>query len=311
MKNWSIKDIPDLTGKSAIVTGATGGLGYETALELAGSGADVIVAARNPTKGDTALESIRQKYPHAQVRFELLDLASLKSAHDFARRMDSQLSKLDILVNNAGVMSLPRRIITEDGFEQQTGINYLCHFALTAELMPLLMKAAQPRVVNVSSILARRGTIQFDNLLFEKHYSPNPPYWQSKLAMLMFSLELQRHSDLSGWGITSIAAHPGYARTDLIENGPGTKILSRRLGEIIKPFISQSAAQGALPQLYAATSPDAKPAGYYGPDGVMEMKGRVSNALIVDKAKNPRDLERLWELSVELTGAQWPPITNT
>lgn len=306
MKNWSIKDIPDLTGKSAIVTGATGGLGYETALELAGAGADVIVAARNLTKGKVTLENIRQKYPHSKIRFELLDLASLKSVHDFAQRMDTQLSKLDILVNNAGVMSLPQRHVTEDGFELQTGVNYLSHFLLTTDLMPLLMKAAQSRVINVSSILARRGTIQFDDLLFENHYSPNPPYWQSKLAMLMFSLELQRRSNLGGWGVTSIAAHPGYARTDLIANGPGTKILSRRIGEIIKPFISQSATQGALPQLYAATSPDAQPAGYYGPDGFWEMKGRVSNALIIDKARNPADLARLWDNSVELTGAQWP-----
>ena len=306
MKGWSINDIPDLTGLTAIVTGATGGLGYETALELAGADADVIVAARNPTKGKAALESIRQKYPHAKARFELLDLASLKSVHEFAQRMSVQLDKLDILVNNAGVMSLQKRIVTEDGFEMQTGVNYLSHFVLTADLMPLLMKSAHPRVINVSSILARRGTIRFNDLLFEKHYSPNPPYWQSKLAMLMFSLELQRRSNLNGWDISSIAAHPGYARTDLIANGPGTKILSRRLGEIIKPFISQSAAQGALPQLYAATSPDAKPAGYYGPDGMLEMKGQVSNALIVDKASNPRDLKRLWELSIELTGAEWP-----
>lgn len=306
MKSWSIKEIPDQSNRIAIITGATGGLGYETALALAGARADVILAARNPVKGDVALNKIRHQHPNARVRFELLDLASLASVYKFAQRMTAQLDKLDILINNAGVMALPQRHVTEDGFELQTGTNYLNHFALTANLMPLLMRAKKPRVINVSSILARRGTIQFDDFQFEKSYSPGGAYWQSKLAMLMFSLELQRRSDLCGWGLTSIAAHPGYARTDLIANGPGTKILSRRIGEVFKPFLSQSAAEGALPLLYAATSPDAKPAAYYGPDGLWEMKGSVSNALIVNKAKNPADLSRLWDDSVALTNAHWP-----
>ncbi len=223
MKSRSIADIPDQTGKHVIVTGATGGLGFETALELARKGADMVLArAQSPPRGRTRLPRIRAQVPDANIRFELLDLASLDSVRAFADRMLAALPRLDILVNNAGVMSLPTRQVTADGFEMQIGTNYLSHFALTLRLLPLFRAAPHPRVVNLSSLAHRGGKIDLEDFQGER-YNPWKAYQQSKLAMLMFAIELQRRSDARGWGLMSNAAHPGYARTDLIPNGPGDK----------------------------------------------------------------------------------------
>jgi NAD(P)-dependent dehydrogenase (short-subunit alcohol dehydrogenase family) len=303
MTDWSTADIPPLDGKTAVITGATGGLGYETALALADAGATVVLTGRNDLKGRNALQAIRARFPSAKVFYETLDLASLASITDFAGRFAASHAALDILVNNAGVMALPTRQTTADGFEMQFGTNYLGHYALTARLLPRLRRANQPRVVNLSSMAHRSGAIDFDDLQGARSYRPWKAYSQSKLAMLMFALELQRRSDAAGWGVTSNAAHPGYARTDLMANGPGANSLLWQI--ILRPYISHSAADGALPTLFAATSPDAEGGGYYGPSWFYELKGPPVPAKIMPQASDAAVAARLWDSSAALTGVSF------
>ncbi|WP_295218753.1 SDR family oxidoreductase [uncultured Brevundimonas sp.] len=302
---WTTNDIPDLSGLVAIVTGATGGLGLETALVLAGKGAEVVLAARNPDKGTEAERLIRSRHPNAAVRFDLLDLASLASVQAFAERYLATGRPIDILIDNAGVMALPTRQTTVDGFEMQFGTNYLSHFALVGRLLPLLT-AAKARVVQLSSVAHRSGHIRLDDLNSQTHYSPWPVYQQSKLAMLMFALELQRRSDAHGWGLTSVAAHPGFARTDLIANGhAGKPGLFARGARLLEAVLSHSAADGALPILMAATLPDPTPGGYYGPTGFQEIKGPPGVAVIKRQAKDADVARRLWSESERLTGVAY------
>ncbi|HEY0256185.1 MAG TPA: SDR family oxidoreductase [Candidatus Methylacidiphilales bacterium] len=305
--NWSIADIPSQSGRLAIVTG-TGGLGYETALAMAQAGAEVILAGRNETKGLQAVAIIQELHPDARIAFEKLDVASLASIADFARRFADVHSDLDLLVNNAGVMSPKTRRATADGFELQFGTNYLGHFALTAHLLPYLLRGRAPRVVQVSSLAHRQGSILFDNLQGESGYHPWTFYCQSKLAMLLFALELQRRSDSSGWGLISNAAHPGFARTDLVSNGPGDHSLISRLNRLLQPFLSQSAAAGALPTLYAATAPEAKGGEYYGPNGFYEMKGPPAPAYIAPRARDLASAQKLWDISEQVTGVSFPSL---
>lgn len=302
---WTTDDIPDLSGRLAIITGATGGLGLETALVLAGKGAEVVLAARNPAKGAEAERLIRSRHPDAAVRFELLDLASLASVQAFAERHLATGRPIDILIDNAGVMALPTRQTTVDGFEMQFGTNYLSHFALVGRLLPLLI-GAKARVVQLSSVAHRSGHIRLDDLNYHTHYSPWPVYQQSKLAMLMFALELQRRSDANGWGLTSVAAHPGFARTDLIANGhAGKPGLFARGARLLEAVLSHSAADGALPILMAATLPDPTPGGYYGPTGFHEMKGPPGVAVIKRQAKDADVARALWAESKRLTGVTY------
>ncbi|QHP67633.1 SDR family NAD(P)-dependent oxidoreductase [Bradyrhizobium sp. LCT2] len=308
MTDWTTADIPSLSGRTAVVTGATGGLGYETAMALAGAGAIVILTGRNDAKGLRAIEGICERFPNALIAYEHLDLASLSSVADFAKRFAAGNEQLDLLVNNAGVMALPKRQQTEDGFEMQLGTNYLGHYALTARLLPRLRRAKASRIVNLSSLAHRSGAINFDDLQGKRSYRPWRAYCQSKLAMLMFALELQRRSLAAGWGVTSVAAHPGYARTDLIANGPGANTLQWRVGRWLQPFISQSAAEGALPTLFAATSPAAEPGGYYGPNGFYELKGPPAPAKIMPWAKDFAAAAMLWDVSATLTGVSFDDI---
>ncbi len=301
MTDWTLADVPAQAGRSAVVTG-TGGLGYETALGLAGAGASVILAGRNPSKGAESVARIRKRHPDATVAFEDLDLASLASVARFAERLTARGGGLDLLINNAGVMAPPTRKLTADGFELQFGTNHLGHFALTARLLPLLRAGSAPRVVSVSSGAHQVGKIRFEDLQWERGYSPWAAYSQSKLANLMFALELQRRSDAHGWGLTSLAAHPGYARTDLITNGPGHGGAMSRISGLLAPIASQSAAEGALPTLFAATSPDARGGGYYGPTRMFEMKGPPGPARIARQAQDAGAAARLWEVSERLTG---------
>lgn len=307
MSNWTTANIPDQTGKLAIVTGSTGGTGYETALELARKGAEVVLAARNREKGEDALRRINRAVPGARVRFAPLDLASQASVTAFADWTLVEGQPIDILVNNAGVMALPKRQVSVDGFELQMATNYFGHFALTARLLPLLTAGAA-RVVQVSSIVHRRGQIRLDDLNYETGYQPWPVYAQSKLAMLMFALELDRRSDANGWGLTSVAAHPGYARTALIENGPMVSSALARAGlkyvfrPFLEPMISHSAADGALPFLLAATSRDAKGGAYFGPTRLNEMKGPPGPAEIRPHALDADMAAQLWSASERLTG---------
>jgi NAD(P)-dependent dehydrogenase (short-subunit alcohol dehydrogenase family) len=303
MASWTTKNIPPQNGRCAVVTGA-GGLGFEDALALARAGAEVIIAGRHPGKGADAVAKIRQAVPGASVRFELLDLAILASVADFATRLRAQRTSLDLLINNAGVMTPPTRRTTADGFELQLGTNYLGHFALTAHLMPLLRAGKDPRVVTLSSVAARAGAIDFDDLNAERGYRPMPVYGQSKLACLMFALELQRRSDAAGWGVTSIAAHPGIARTELLFNAPGRGSAAARARSLLW-FLFQPVAQGALPTLYAATSPDARGGAYYGPNGLGETRGYPARARFPARALDTAAAARLWKVSEQMTGARF------
>ena len=307
MASWTVADIPPQNGKFAIVTGANSGIGYDTALELARAGAEVIIATRHAARGEAAVARIKVALPHARVRFEALDLADLASVRDFAARIKASHGKLDILVNNAGVMALPRRRLTLDGFETQLGVNFLGHFLLTALLLPLLMKAEAPRVVQISSIAHRRGKIALDDLQAEKSYQPWRVYQQSKLAILMFALELQRRSDAGGWGITSLAAHPGIAATELVANGPGNHSLAGRLWPIFGRFITHSSAAGALPTLLAATARNLTPGGYYGPTGFREFHGPPGSAKIESQAMDTAVAKALWAAAERLTGQAFTP----
>ncbi len=261
-----------------------------------------VLAARNPGKGARAMAAIRSGMPHAAVRFELVDLASLASVAAFADRWSGPL---DILVNNGAVMGLEVRQTTQDGFEQQIGVNYLAHFALTARLRDALNSApGGGRVVNVASLAHRRAVLRLDDLQSLKAYRPMGAYGQSKLAMLMFSLELHRRALAHGWTLRSYAAHPGWSRTDIIANGlgGGAPGLKARVVEVLFGLVAQPAQAGGLPILYAAMAPGAEPGGYYGPDRFGETRGNPAPAAIFPQALDPAASAALWALSEELTG---------
>lgn len=300
MTHWTASDIPSQRDRTAVVTG-TGGLGFQDALALARAGASVILAGRNASKGAAAVNQIRQEVSGAQVTFGLLDLASLDSIRAFAERLRGSHDRLDLLINNAAVMTPPRRQSTADGFELQFGTNYLGHFALTAQLLPLLREGRQARVVTLSSLAARNGAIDFDDLQAQRGYRPMQVYGQSKLACLMFAFELQRRSDAAGWGIQSIAAHPGISRTDLLPNGAGARSVAGLLRRYLW-FLFQPAGQGALPTLFAATSPQARGGAYYGPDRLGETRGHPASAAIPPQALDAPAAARLWTVSEELAG---------
>ena len=295
MSRWSAVEIPDLKGRSAVVTG-TGGLGFETALALVRAGCDVTIAGRNSQKGDDAVSRIASAVAGAKVRFGKLDLADRSSIATFTRRFNGENVSLDILINNAGIMMPPQRQETREGFELQFATNYLGHFALTAQLMPLLSKTRDARVVTVSSLAARGANIDFGDINCQRHYRPMAAYSQSKLACLMFALELQARSEAAGWGVSSIAAHPGISRTDLLRNAAGRNSL-QGMARTFLWFLLQPVEQGAMPQLYAATSSQARPGGYYGPDRLGETRGRPQPARIPPQALEPASNKRLWEVS--------------
>jgi NAD(P)-dependent dehydrogenase (short-subunit alcohol dehydrogenase family) len=304
MKTWTVADIPSQAGRLAVVTGANSGIGWHTVLELARAGSEVILAARTESKGRDAVERINRELPKARVRFELLDLASLKSVRAFAQKVGGE-AKVDLLVNNAGVMRLPTREVTEDGFERQFGTNFLGPFALTMLLMPALGRSDSPRVTTVSSGAANMGLkrVNFEDMQWERSYGPWKAYCQSKLADLMLMLELGRRSASAGVGVLSNAAHPGYARTNLQTSGPGREL--NVVERILTSFMSQDAAHGALPTLRAATAKDTSSGSYYAPDAMFHLKG---NPVAVELPKPARDKEaarRLWKVAEELTGTKW------
>lgn len=299
----NINDIPSQKERTYIITG-TGGLGYQEALALASVGAEVILAGRNSYKGQEAITKICQSVVNANVHFERLDLADLKSIDEFCKNIELNYQSVDVLINNAAVMALPTREFTADGFEMQFGTNFLGPFALTARLLPLLRKGINPRIITVSSIAARNGKIDFNNLQAEKTYAPMKAYAQSKLADLMLAFELQRRNEENQWGVLSIAAHPGVSRTDLITNGAGRLSLSGFMRKILW-FMFQPAAQGALPTLFAATSSEAKGGAYYGPDKMNETRGFPAIAKIPPQAEDKKVARLLWDIAANLTNSRF------
>lgn len=314
-KDWTVADIPSQTGRRALITGANSGIGYYTALELARKGAHVLLGCRNKQKGGAALERLKAEVPGARAEVVLLDLASLESIRRFAAAEDALGIPLDLLINNAGVMAPKRRLETADGFEVQFGTNVLGHFALTALLVPALERAAalglqRPRVVTLASIAHKQGKLNFDDLQSEKVYSPMGAYRQSKLANLMFAMELARRLQAAGppaSRILSAAAHPGVANTPLFQTGdyPAMEKLVRRMfGAMIGAFLNTD-VQGAVPTLYAATGPDVEDGGYYGPQGFQEMRGGdVGWAQIFPQALDKAAAARLWSECERLTGIE-------
>lgn len=306
--------VPDLSGKLAVVTGSNSGLGLGLATRLSAAGADVIMAIRNRAKGESAVEQIRATVPTANLTIKSLDLSSLASVRALGEELNAEGRPIDILINNAGIMQPPQRETTEDGFELQFGGNYLGHFALTGNLLPLLRAADNPKVTSLSSLAARMGGINFDDLQWEKRYRPTAAYAQSKSANLMFALELDRRSRTGGWGIMSNAAHPGFTKTNLQFSGPSQgrdnrTIMERfyRVSRQLTPFMWQSVDDGMLPALYGATSPGAQGGTFYGPRGLMEVAGGGAKyAAVPRRCGDEADCQRLWEVSEQLTGVRYP-----
>jgi NAD(P)-dependent dehydrogenase (short-subunit alcohol dehydrogenase family) len=306
MASWTADDIPDLAGRVAVVTGANSGLGFETALELAKAGAQVVLACRDQAKGGEALARIREAVPTADVRLERLDLADLSSVRTFAAEFSAAHDSLDILVNNAGVMAIPRRE-TADGFEMQFGTNHLGHFALTALLLERLLTRPGARVVTVTSVVARMGRIRFDDLQGSRRYGKWTAYAQAKLSNQLFTLELDRRATHRGADLVSVAAHPGYAATNLQAVGPrmSGSVLMGSFSNLGNSVFAQTAAGGALPSLYGATAPGVRGGQYFGPDRLFGMRGHPKPVAFVRAARDPETARRLWELSQRLTGVQF------
>jgi NAD(P)-dependent dehydrogenase (short-subunit alcohol dehydrogenase family) len=285
---WTAQDIPQQDGRTFVITGANSGIGLEAARALGAAGAHVVVACRDTSKGEHAVAELDGDF---DVR--RLDLADLSSVHAFADALDCDV---DVLINNAGVMAVPRAK-TVDGFELQLGTNHLGHFALTG----LLLARIRDRVVTISSQAHRTGRINFGDLQSERHYQRWIAYGQSKLANLLFMMELQRRLDAAGSPLRSVAAHPGYSATNLQFH---TQSIQDQLMSVANKLIAQSAAMGALPTLYAATA-DVPGAAYIGPDGLFEQRGHPKLVDMSGAAKNADNARRLWELSEELTGVSF------
>ena len=298
--NWTAADIPDQRGRVAVVTGANSGLGLATVRELARAGASVVLACRSVEKGERAAALIASAVPDAEVRPAVLDLADLESVRTFAAGAPA---RLDLLINNAGVMAAPRRL-SKQGFESQFATNHLGHFALTGLLLGRLLAAPAPRVVTVSSAMHRGGTIDFDDLQGERKYSRWGAYSQSKLANLMFCFELQRRAVEAGTALESMAAHPGYAATNLQAAGTD-RFYERWFMAIGNRLFAQSADMGALPTLYAATFPGLPGGTFVGPGGRSEQRGYPKVVSAAGKAYDEQAWRRLWEVSEELTGVQY------
>jgi len=300
-EKWTTDNIPDLTGKVIIVTGANCGLGYEDTKEFARKGAQTILACRDMDKAQEALSQIRREIPDARAEVMQLDLASLKSIHRFAEVFIEKYDRLDVLLNNAGIMMSPYGK-TEDGFENQFGTNYLGHFALTGLLIDLLRKTPGSRVVNISSVRHSSGKMNFDNLMFEngKGYSPTRAYDRSKLATLLFTYELQRRLEAIGADAIAVAAHPGYSSTNLTRYMKGVWYF--RLLMPVFNLLMQSTAMGALPSIRAATDPSVTGGQYYGPGGFMGKRGYPVVDQSSQASHNRADAERLWQVSEQLIG---------
>jgi NAD(P)-dependent dehydrogenase (short-subunit alcohol dehydrogenase family) len=299
---WSSEQIPDQHGRTAIVTGANSGLGLATARELARHGASVVLACRNTARGEGAVREIQVAVPDARLELAELDLSSLASVRSFAERFRAGHDGLDLLIANAGLMAPPRGE-TADGFELQLGTNHLGHFALTGRLIGVMEGRPDARVVTLSSITHRTGRINFDDLQSERRYRRWAAYGQSKLADLMTALELDRRLRAAGSTVISVAAHPGYAATNLQTASP--PLLDRAVMRVMNAIAAQSADMGALPTLYAATFPGLAGGSFVGPDGFAELRGHP-HIVAPNRAARDEDVAaRLWTVSEELTGVRF------
>ncbi|OBJ51565.1 SDR family oxidoreductase [Mycobacterium asiaticum] len=299
--------IPDLTGKRAVVTGASDGVGLGIAASLAGGGAEVVMPVRNQRKGEAAVATIRKQHPEAKLSLEQLDLSSLASVAALGEKLIAQAAPIHLLVNNAGVMTPPDRQTTADGFELQFGTNHLGHFALTGHLLPLL-KAGRARVTSQTSIAARRGAINWNDFQWQLAYDGMRAYGQSKLAVGLFGLELSRRSLAAGWGISSNISHPGVAPTSLLaareevgraQDTTGVKVI-RWLSA--RHLIVGTIGSAGLPALMAAVSPEANDAGFYGPQGVGNVGGPPGEQKLWKSLRDNASAARLWAASEDLTG---------
>lgn len=291
---WKLEKIPVQKGRLAVITGANTGIGFESALALAGLGVEVIIAARNRSKADEAVSRIRHEHPESLVKFMHLDLSSMNSVHNFAVDFHRNHKKLDLLINNAGIM-MPPKSLTEDGFESQLGTNYLGHFVLTSLLYPALQDTKGSRIVSLSSIAHKFGTIRFDDLHFTNGYNKMKAYSQSKLACLMFAYELDRRLRKAGANPISVAAHPGVASTHL----------GRNMSPVMRyffPKIGQPAKDGAMPVLRAALDESVVGGEYFGPDGWNEMKGLPVRTDSSELSKNQEVAALLWKVTEKATG---------
>ncbi len=296
-KRWDASKISDLSGKVAIVTGSSSGIGLETARVLAGKNATTIVAVRNPEKGDNVVARIKMEYPSASVSFMVLDLADLESIRQFADAFCAQYDRLDLLINNAGVM-VPPYSKTANGFELQMGTNHMGHFALTAHVMDLLFSTENARVVNVSSIAHKQGRINFDDLPWEQRtYKAMQAYSDSKIANLYFTYELAKKLEGNPDAPIVVAAHPGWTATDLQRHSGLFNFMNR--------FIAQDIAMGALPTLYAAVGPSVQSGDYYGPEGMIEFKGYPKKVSSNKLSHDGAVATKLWDLSEESTGVHF------
>lgn len=293
---WTEAKVPDQTGRVAVVTGANSGIGYEAAAALVRNGAKVILACRNTDTAGAAADRMG-----GSTEVEKLDLSSLSSVRDFAERIHSSHPKIDLLINNAGVMWTPHST-TEDGFELQFGTNHLGHFALTGQLLDLLLRVDGSRVVTISSFGHKTGRIHFDDLQLERGYGRHRAYAQSKLANLMFTYELQRRLAAAKVPTIAVAAHPGTAHTELTRNAGLLHPLNRAFGRVV----AQPATMGALPTLRAATDPEVRGGEYYGPSGIGEQHGPPKLVRSTQRSYNTSDQQRLWEISEKLTGVNFP-----
>jgi NAD(P)-dependent dehydrogenase (short-subunit alcohol dehydrogenase family) len=313
--------VPDQTGRRAVITGANSGTGKEAAKRLGAAGAHVIMAVRTPAKGEQAKAEILAAHPHASLEIRRVDLADLASVREFADGLAADGAPVDLLLNNAGVMMPPTRMTTTDGFELQFGSNFLGPFALTMHLLPTMLAAPAaptaptapvmatgPRVVTMASGVANFGRIRFDDPQWTRRYSPTRAYAQSKLADLLFARHLATLATQRGWRLASIAAHPGYTRTNLQTAGAslGRDKPRRAPGTNLSFIPSQAVEQGTEPMLYAATSPDAVNGGYYGPSGFMELTGPTHPARLNRRMRDQATAARLWALAEELTGTHLP-----
>lgn len=302
-QTWTAAHLPELAGRVYVVTGGNSGIGLETVRELARKGGHVVIGCRNEGRAKAALDDVRASVPHASVESRLLDLASLASVRGFVAGMRARHTRLDALCNNAGVMALPY-CRTSDGFEMQLGTNHLGHFALTLGVLPLLRATGGARVVTVASNAHRFGRIRFDDLQSERRYSRWRAYAQSKLANLLFTFELARRLEQSGSDLVAVAAHPGYAATNL--PSAALRMTGSRFGERIvtlgNRLLAQPAAMGALPTLYAAAAHGVRNGDYYGPAGLREMRGPPKRVHASRRARDPEIAARLWRVSEQLTG---------